>query len=192
MLIRFRVKVPLIPFHAWLPEAHVEAPTVGSVVLARLILKLGTFGILKFNLFMLPTVRTMFITSVRVWGCVSLIGSRRLTFWQLDLKRIVAYSSISHMAVVVIGLRSVEVVAVTGAYLFRVTHRIVSAAMFFLIGRLYKRYHSRLILNYSGLIQVRPLFGVRLFLFVVSNFNFPLTGAFVSERLVLIGVGKVN
>jgi proton-translocating NADH-quinone oxidoreductase chain M len=191
-LITFLVKIPSLPFHIWLPEAHVEAPTAGSIVLAGLLLKLGTFGILKYNILLFPLISEQNSIYVYIIALVSIFYASLITLRQLDLKRIIAYSSIAHINVVSIGLFSFSVEGLTGSLLLIIAHGIVSSALFFLIGILYDRYHSRFLPIYGGLATVIPLFSTFLFLFVLSNFSVPLTSNFIGELLVLIGLTKTN
>jgi len=185
----FAIKVPVFPFHIWIPEAHVEAPTVGSVILAGLLIKLGGYGVIRF-LFMLKTARIF----CQPWVCslciISVCIACLIVLRQLDLKRIIAYSSIAHMNFALIGFFSNSVYGLIGGMLLMLSHGIVSSALFLLVGMLYDRYHTRSVLYYGGLAVTMPLFVTCLFLFMISNFSFPGTSNFVGELLVFVALGE--
>ena len=161
--IPFAVKVPMFPFHIWLPEAHVEAPTIGSVILASLLLKLGGYGLLRFTLPMFPLGTEYFIFVVYILGTLSVIYASLTTLRQNDLKKIIAYSSVAHMNLIVLGLFSQTFHGIDGAIYLMIGHGVVSSALFFCVGILYDRYHTRSLRHYSGLVQTMPLFGVFFF-----------------------------
>ena len=189
LFVVFAIKIPIFPFHIWLPEAHVEAPTVGSVLLAGLLLKIGGYGIIRF-LFVLPFAQEYFqpvavsLCLLSVW-LASLMAIR-----QIDLKRIIAYSSIAHMNFALLGIFSNTLWGLLGGMLLMFSHGVVSSALFLLVGVLYDRYHTRLVHHYGGLVQVMPLFVVYLFIFILSNFSFPGTSNFVGELLIFIGLAE--
>jgi len=175
-----------------LPEAHVEAPTVGSVILAGVLLKLGTYGILRFvlPLFVQATYAlTPFVYSLCVFGIIYTCSS---TIRQIDMKKVIAYASISHMGFVTLGLFSSTIEGVVGCIFLMVAHGVVSSGLFFMVGCLYERYGSRLITYYSGLGLVMPLFNVAFFLLILSNISFPGTSSFIGELLILLGVFEAN
>jgi len=190
--IAFAAKIPMFPFHLWLPEAHVEAPTIGSVILASLLLKLGGYGFLRFSLTMLPNASCYFLDLVVALSIISIIYASLTTIRQTDLKRIIAYSSIAHMNLLVLGLFSFNQQGIEGAIYLMVAHGIVSSGLFFCVGILYDRYHTRQIRYYSGLVQVMPLFAVCFFLFTLANMSFPGTSNFIGELLILIGIFQYN
>ncbi|HEY4305871.1 MAG TPA: NADH-quinone oxidoreductase subunit M [Gemmatimonadaceae bacterium] len=185
----FAVKVPMFPFHTWLPDAHVEAPTAGSVVLASIMLKLGTFGFLRLAvpLFpgaaMNPTVRTIVLTL----AVVGIVYGALVSLVQPDFKKLVAYSSVSHLGFVMLGIFAVTVQSVQGALMVMINHGISTGALFFLIGMIYERRHTRLIDSYGGIAKVVPMFAALLTIVTFSSIGVPGTNGFVGEFLVLIG-----
>ncbi len=188
LFITFSIKIPMFPFHIWLPEAHVEAPTVGSVILAGLLLKLGAYGMLRF-LFVFESARLEFQPYVLTICLISIFLASFIAIRQLDMKRIIAYSSIAHMNFALLGYFSNNLFGMTGGTLLMVSHGLVSSALFLLIGVLYERYHTRSVLYYGGLVTVMPLFATFFFMFTISNFSFPGTSNFIGELLVFIGLG---
>jgi NADH-quinone oxidoreductase subunit M len=175
-----------------LPEAHVEAPTAGSIILAGLLLKVGTFGMLRF---MVPTFdycNSYYIVVVYVVALISIFYSGLLALRQFDLKKIVAYSSIGHMGVVVIGIFDEGVYGMAGSVFSMLSHGFVSSALFVIVGILYDRYGTRNIFSYGGLAQAMPTFSIFALFFFLANIGFPLTSNFVGEWLVLTGVAHVN
>lgn len=187
-LITFSIKVPVLPFHLWLLEAHVEAPTLGSVILAALLLKIGGYGIIRFCLILFPEISLYWSPIVITIALVSTLYSTLSAFVQLDIKRIVAYSSIAHMNGSVVGVFSFNFHAFYGSILNMVAHGFTSAALFFLIGMLYKRFHTKNIGYYGGLASFMPIFHFFLLFFILSNIAFPGTFNFLSEILTLIGL----
>jgi NADH-quinone oxidoreductase subunit M len=188
--LSFASKIPLFPLHIWLPEAHVEAPTVGSVLLAGILLKLGVYGFLRFNLILFPTASLFFSPAVLLLALMGIIYSSLSAIRQTDIKRIIAYSSIAHMNLVVLGIFSFNVLGLEGSILQSVSHGFVAGGLFFLIGILYDRYHSRSLYYYGGLIHVMPLYSIMLMLLTFSNIALPGTSSFVGEFLLLLGVYK--
>lgn len=190
--LSFAVKMPLLPFHVWLPEAHSEAPTAGSVILAGVLLKLGGFGFLRYSVGMFPEASaffTPFIFSVSVFG---VIYASITTLQQVDLKKIIAYSSVGHMALVTIGIFSCNSQGIIGSILLMLSHGIVSAALFLCVGILYERHQTRIIRYYSGLIHTMPLFSVFFFCFSLANIGLPGTVSFIGEFLVFVGCFEIN
>lgn len=188
----FSVKVPMLPFHIWLPEAHVEAPTAGSVILAGVLLKLGTYGILRFMIPLFPYANTFFIPMVFTLCVIAIIYSSCTTIRQVDLKKIIAYSSVAHMNFALLGLFVNNSLGIEGSLYLMLGHGIVSSALFLCIGILYDRYHTRNILYYGGLVSVMPIFSIIFLIFILANIGMPGTVNFVGEFLVLIGVFEVN
>jgi proton-translocating NADH-quinone oxidoreductase chain M len=186
--ISFASKIPMFPFYIWLPEAHVEAPTVGSVLLAGILLKLGVYGFIRFSLPLFPEASLYFSPFVFILSIVGVILASFAAIKQTDLKKIIAYSSIAHMNLVVLGIFSGNIIGIQGAILQSVSHGFVSSALFFLVGILYKYYHSRLIYYYGGLVSVMPLYSLFFLFFTLSNIALPGTSSFVGEFLILLGV----
>lgn len=190
--LSFASKIPLFPFHIWLPEAHVEAPTVGSVLLAGILLKLGVFGFLRFSLALFPQASFYFSPLIYILSVCGIIYASLSAIRQTDFKRIIAYSSVSHMNLVTLGLFSFNVIGLEGAVIQSISHGFVSSAMFFMIGILYDRYHSRLLYYYGGLVHTMPIYSGLFLTFTMANIALPGTSSFVGEFLVLLGVFKVN
>lgn len=188
----FAIKVPMFPFHIWLPEAHVEAPTIGSVILASLLLKLGGYGFIRFTLPLFPLGTYYFGHVVYLFALLSILYASLTTIRQSDLKKIIAYSSIAHMNLIVLGLFSGSFQGIDGAIYLMIGHGVVSAALFFCVGVLYDRYHTRAIKHYSGLVQAMPLFAIAFFLFTLGNMGFPGTSNFIGEFLIMVGIFSKN
>jgi NADH-quinone oxidoreductase subunit M len=190
--LSFASKIPMFPFHVWLPEAHVEAPTAGSVLLAGILLKLGVYGFLRFSLTLYPDASLFFSPLVYLLSVIGIIYASLNAIRQTDLKRIVAYSSVAHMNLVTIGIFSFNTLGIEGAILQSVSHGFVSGGMFLLIGVLYDRYHSRLLHYYGGLVHVMPVYAIFFLIFTMANIALPGTSSFVGEFLLLIGVYKTS
>nr|YP_009350055.1 NADH dehydrogenase subunit 4 [Spongospora subterranea]AIK19923.1 NADH dehydrogenase subunit 4 [Spongospora subterranea] len=188
----FSIKIPIIPFHIWLPEAHVEAPTIGSVILAGVLLKLGIYGLLRFSFVLFPYANTYFTPFIYTISIISIIYSSLTTIRQVDLKRIVAYSSVAHMNFSLLGLFSNTIQGFTGGLLLSISHGFIASALFLCIGILYDRYHTRLVKYYSGLALVMPLFSLFFLFFSLSNLGLPGTSSFVGELLILLGSFNQN
>jgi proton-translocating NADH-quinone oxidoreductase chain M len=190
--LSFSVKVPTIPVHIWLPEAHVEAPTSGSVILAGILLKMGTYGFLRFSLSLFPYASIYFTPVVYVLSSFSILYSSLTTLRQIDFKKIIAYSSIAHMALVTAGIFTFNVYGIEGSILIMLSHGFVSSALFLCIGVLYDRHHSRLIKYYSGLTQIMPCFSFFFLFFSMANLGFPGTSSFSGEFLSFVGCYHSN
>ncbi len=188
----FAVKVPMLPVHIWLPEAHVEAPTAGSVILAGILLKLGTYGIVRFMIPMFPYAMTYFTPLVFTMCVIGIIYSAATTIRQIDLKKIIAYSSVAHMNFALLGLFTNNTQGLEGSLFFMLGHGVVSSALFLCIGMLYDRYHTRNLLYYGGIVQVMPIFSIFFLIFTLANLGLPGMVNFVGEFLVLIGTWRVN
>lgn len=189
-LITFFIKVPVLPFHLWLLEAHVEAPTLGSVILAALLLKIGGYGLFRFCIISFPEVSLYWSPLIITTALTSMLYSTFTAFVQLDIKRIVAYSSIAHMNASVIGLFSFNIYAIYGSILNMIAHGFTSAALFFLIGILYRKFHTKNITYYGGLATFMPYFHFYFLFFILSNIAFPGTFNFICELLILIGLNS--
>jgi proton-translocating NADH-quinone oxidoreductase chain M len=190
--LAFAIKLPLFPFHLWLPEAHVEAPTVGSIVLAGLLLKLGYYGYIRFFLQILPNSFEIFNSIVIVLCTLGCIYGALLALSQVDIKKMIAYSSVSHMSLCLLGIISANIYGLIGSFLLAVGHGFVSSGLFFLVGLLYDRYHTRILDYYSGINLILPVFSFFFFTFLISNFGFPISINFIAEFLILLGIGYIN
>lgn len=190
--VSFAVKVPMLPFYIWLPEAHVEAPTPGSVILAGILLKLGTFGFLRFSIPLFTFANFYYTPFVYTLSILGLIYGSMVAIRQTDLKRIIAYASIAHMNLIMIGLYTNKIYGLEGSLLQMFSHGLVSGALFLIVGILYERYHTRLIKYYSGLVQTMPLFTVIFMLFTLANIALPTTSSFIGEFLIFLGIFNTN
>lgn len=188
----FAVKIPIIPFHIWLPEAHVEAPTIGSVILAGVLLKLGVYGLLRFSFVLFPYATLYFTPLIYTISIISVLYSSLTTIRQVDLKRIIAYSSVAHMNFSLLGLFSNSIQGIVGGIILSISHGFVASALFLCIGILYDRHHTRLLRYYSGLTLVMPMFSIIFLFFSLSNLGLPGTSSFIGELLVLVGTFLQN
>jgi proton-translocating NADH-quinone oxidoreductase chain M len=190
--LSFAVKVPMLPFHLWLPEAHVEAPTSGSVLLAGILLKLGSYGMIRFLIPLFPKASIYFAPYVFILCLISITYASLTAIRQMDLKKIIAYASVAHMNFIVMGLFSFTIQGIEGSIIQMISHGLVSSGLFFSIGCLYDRYHSRFIHYYGGLAHTMPLFCIVLFIYVLANMSIPGSSSFVGELLILTGVFEEN
>lgn len=188
----FAVKVPMFPFHTWLPDAHVQAPTAGSVILAGVLLKLGAYGFLRLSLPMLPDASVYFANFVYGLSIVAVIYTSLVALVQEDMKKMIAYSSVAHMGYVTAGIFAFNLQSVQGALFQMLSHGIVSAALFLCVGVLYERLHTKLIVKYGGVVKVMPRFALMMMIFTMASVGLPATSGFVGEFLVLLGVYKSN
>jgi NADH-ubiquinone oxidoreductase chain 4 len=191
-LVSFFSKIPVVPLHNWLPEAHVEAPTELSVLLAGVILKVGSYGFLRIILPFFPNSFYYFSPFLLIFVIISIFHSSVTAISQSDIKKIIAYSSIAHMNISILGLCVGTVASVCGSIFLMFSHGIISSGLFFLIGMLYERYGTKIVKYYTGLICVMPFFSVLFFLFILGNIGFPLTCGFIGEALVLLGLPEKN
>ncbi|MCW3783853.1 NADH-quinone oxidoreductase subunit M [Defluviimonas salinarum] len=186
-LVAFAVKVPMVPVHTWLPDAHVEAPTAGSIILAGVLLKMGAYGFLRFSLPMLPDASVHFAPLMLALSALAIVYGGLLALAQDDLKKLVAYSSISHMGFVTLGIFALNIRGLQGGILQMFNHGVTTGALFLFVGLIYERTHSRSIADYGGLMKVAPVYTVFLALFTLASMALPGTNAFVGELLVLSG-----
>ena len=188
----FAVKVPMWPVHTWLPDAHVEAPTAGSVILAGVLLKMGAYGFLRFSVPMLPDAAATFAPFMFTLSVVAVIYTSLVALAQEDMKKLIAYSSIAHMGVVTIGIFTFNMQGISGALFQMLSHGVVSAALFLVVGVIYDRIHTREIARYGGLADRMPCYALVFMLFMMASVGLPGTAGFVGEFLVIIGSLQVN
>ena len=188
----FASKVPMIPIHLWLPEAHVEAPTAGSVLLAGILLKLGTYGFIRFSLPLFPKASFFFAPLVYTIAAVGIIYTSFTAIRQTDFKRIIAYTSIAHMNLVILGIFSFNCIGVEGAIFQSLSHGFVASSLFLIISIVYDKYKTRLVQYYGGLASVMPIYILVFLIFTMANIGLPGTSSFVGEFLILTGSFKVN
>lgn len=188
----FAVKTPMVPFHIWLPKTHVDAPTVGSVILAGVLLKVGLIGMIRFIWPLFPEVTHFFAPYVSAVATVGVIYSSLITLRQIDMKRIIAYSSVAHMNMAMVSLCSLNVIGLYSTIYLMISHGLIASGLFFLVGFLYNRFHVRSIYYYSGLAMCMPVLAVFFFFFTLANMAFPLTSGFIGEFLLLLGISFNN
>jgi NADH-quinone oxidoreductase subunit M len=191
-LASFSVKVPMWPVHTWLPDAHVEAPTAGSVILAGVLLKMGAYGFLRFSVPMLPIASQTFAPLMFGLSVIAVIYASLVALAQEDMKKLIAYSSIAHMGVVTIGIYTFNAQGIQGAMFQMLSHGIVSSALFLCVGVVYDRMHTREIARYGGLIQRMPAYALTFMIFTMASIGLPGTSGFIGEFLVVIGSLQVN
>ncbi len=190
--LAFAVKVPMVPFHTWLPDAHVQAPTGGSIILAGVLLKFGVYGFIRFSLPFFPFATLEFAPIVQVLSIIAVIYTSLIAFVQTDIKKVIAYSSIAHMGFVTAGVFSLNTVGIEGAIYQSISHGIVSGALFLLIGCIYDRTKTREISDYSGLAHKMPKYSLFFMIFMLASIGLPGTSGFVGEFLILNGVMSYN
>ena len=190
--LSFATKVPMLPTHLWLPEAHVEAPTAGSVILAGVLLKLGTYGFIRFSLPLFPEASYYFSPFVYVLAATGIVYTSFTAIRQSDFKRIIAYTSVAHMNLVILGIFSFNVIGVEGALLQSLSHGFVASALFLIIGVVYDRHGTRMVKYYGGLVHVMPIYVFLFLFFTMANIGLPGTSSFVGEFLILVGSFKTN
>jgi proton-translocating NADH-quinone oxidoreductase chain M len=188
----FAVKMPLIPFHIWLPEAHCEAPTGGSVILAGVLLKLGGYGFLRFSLMLFPEASLFFTPFIFILSIFGIIYASITTLQQIDLKKIIAYSSVGHMGLVTVGIFSANIQGIVGSIFLMLSHGLTSSALFLTVGFLYERYSTRIVKYFGGLSATMPFLASFFLIFNLANLGLPITSNFVGEIFVLIGCFAVN
>ena len=191
-LASFAVKVPMWPVHTWLPDAHVEAPTAGSVILAGVLLKMGAYGFLRFSVPMLPLASAHLAPLMFALSVIAVIYTSLVALAQTDMKKLIAYSSVAHMGVVTIGIFTINMQGISGALFQMLSHGIVSGALFLCVGVVYDRIHTREIARYGGLADRMPAYSLLFMLFTMASIGLPGTSGFVGEFLVLVGAFQVN
>ncbi len=188
----FAIKVPMFPFHTWLPDAHTDAPTAGSVILAAVLLKMGTYGFLRFSLPILPDASRTFVPFVVTLSIIGIVYGALVALAQKDWKRLVAYSSVSHMAIVMLGMFALNPVGITGSIIQQLNHGISTGALFLIVGIVYERRHTREISEYGGLSKVMPVYAAIFLLMTMSSIGLPALNGFIGEFLILQGVFVAN
>ncbi len=188
----FAVKLPMWPVHTWLPDAHVEAPTAGSVILAGILLKMGGYGFLRFSLPMFPEASADFAPLVFVLSLIAIVYTSLIALAQEDIKKLIAYSSVAHMGLVTLGIFTFNHQGIEGGVFQMLSHGIVSAALFLCVGVVYDRMHTRLIADYGGLVNRMPVYAACFMVFTLANVGLPGTSGFIGEFLTLLGAFRVN
>ena len=188
----FAIKVPMFPFHTWLPDAHTDAPTAGSVILAAVLLKMGTYGFLRFSLPILPEASRHFVPMIVTLSAIGIVYGALVALAQKDWKRLVAYSSVSHMALVMLGMFALNPVGITGSIIQQLNHGISTGALFLIVGIVYERRHTREISEYGGLSKVMPVYAAVFLVMTMSSIGLPTLKGFIGEILILQGVFVAN
>ncbi len=188
----FAVKVPMFPFHTWLPDAHTDAPTAGSVILAAVLLKMGTYGFIRFSLPILPEATVAFVPLVAALSIIGIVYGALVAMAQRDWKRLVAYSSVSHMGMVMLGMFALTPVGITGSIVQQLNHGISTGALFLIVGVVYERRHTRLISEYGGLSKIMPVYAAVFLVMTMSSIGLPTLNGFIGEILILQGVFVVQ
>jgi NADH-quinone oxidoreductase subunit M len=183
----FAIKVPMVPLHTWLPDAHVEAPTAGSVILAGVLLKMGTYGFMKLGFPLFPDATRMLAPTIMALSVLSIVYGACLALVQTDIKKIIAYSSISHLGYVMLGLISLDLLGIQGAIMQMVSHGLVAGGLFLMIGMIYERCHTRDLAAYGGIARLLPVYSVAFMILTLASIGLPTTSGFTGEFLVLIG-----
>lgn len=184
----FAIKIPMWPFHTWLPDAHVQAPTTGSMILAGIMIKIGAYGFLRFSLPMLPDASLYFKDIIYILSSIAVIYASLVAFIQEDIKKVIAYSSVAHMGFVTAGIFSFNKQGITGAIIQMISHGIVSAGLFFTIGIIYERMHTREILRFGGIAWRMPKYALFFMIFTMASVGLPGTSGFVGEFMIFLGV----
>ncbi|MFQ5451748.1 MAG: NADH-quinone oxidoreductase subunit M [Nitrospinaceae bacterium] len=190
--LAFAIKVPMFPFHTWLPDAHVEAPTAGSVILAGVLLKMGTYGFFRFNLPLFPHASNEFLPFIAALSLIGIIYGALVSLVQEDLKKLVAYSSVSHLGFVMLGIFAFNHYGMQGALLQNINHGISTGALFLLVGMIYDRRHTRFIKEFGGLSKQMPKYAICFMIIALSSIGLPGMNGFVGEFLILLGIFQVN
>jgi NADH-quinone oxidoreductase subunit M len=185
--VAFAIKVPVFPFHSWLPDAHVQAPTAGSVILAGVLLKMGTYGLVRFNLQMFPVESVQFAPFIAGLGVIGIIYGAWVSYAQTNVKKLVAYSSVSHLGFVVLGIFALNSQGLQGATLQMVNHGISTGGLFLVVGMLYERWHTKEMADYGGVWKLMPLFGSLALVIALSSMGLPGLNGFIGEFTILLG-----
>jgi len=188
----FAVKLPMWPFHTWLPDAHVEAPTAGSVILAAILLKMAGYGFMRFSLGLFPVASDYFTPLIFTLSVIAIIYTSLVALMQDDMKKLIAYSSVAHMGFVTIGIFSLTKQGLEGSIIQMMSHGLISAALFLCVGVVYDRLHSRMISSYGGLVNIMPKYAFVFMIFALAALGLPGTSGFVGEFLVLVGAFQIN
>jgi len=188
----FAVKTPMWPVHTWLPDAHVEAPTAGSVLLAAILLKMAGYGFIRFSLGLFPIASEIFTPLIYVLSVIAIIFTSLIALMQEDMKKLIAYSSVAHMGFVTLGIFTLQQQGIEGSIIQMISHGLVSAALFLTVGVVYDRMHSRLISTYGGLVSVIPKYSILFMVFALASLGLPGTSGFIGEFLILMGAFKDN
>jgi NADH-quinone oxidoreductase subunit M len=190
--LAFAIKVPLFPFHTWLPDAHVQAPTAGSVILAGVLLKMGTYGFLRFCLPMFPDATIAYAPYIMILSVIAIIYGALVAMVQKDVKSLVAFSSVSHMGFVMLGMFALNIEGMSGSVLQMLNHGVSTGALFLIVGMIYERRHTRMIEDFGGIAKVMPVFATFFMIVSLSSIGLPFTNGFVGEFLILLGTFQAN
>jgi len=188
----FAVKLPMWPFHTWLPDAHVEAPTAGSVILAAILLKMAGYGFIRFSIGLFPVASDFFTPLIFLLSIIAIVYTSLVALMQEDMKKLIAYSSVAHMGFVTVGIFTLTKQGLEGSIIQMISHGLISAALFLCVGVVYDRVHSRLISSYGGLVHITPKYAVLFMIFTLAALGLPGTSGFVGEILILMGAFQKN
>ncbi|MCK9376559.1 MAG: NADH-quinone oxidoreductase subunit M [Syntrophobacterales bacterium] len=190
--LAFAIKVPMFPFHTWLPDAHTEAPTVGSVILAAVLLKMGTYGFLRFNMPLFPEAAHYFVPLFSILAVIGIVYGALVSMVQKDLKRLIAFSSVSHLGFVMLGLFTFTMPGIQGGVIQMINHGLSTGALFLIVGVIYERRHTRLISEFGGICNPMPVYAIIFMIVTLSSIGLPGLNGFVGEFLILLGAFKTN
>jgi len=188
----FAIKVPMVPFHTWLPYAHGQAPTIGSVILAAVLLKMGTYGFIRFSLPLFPDASVAMMIPMAILAIIAIVYTALVAYAQEDIKQVIAYSSVSHMGVIILGIFALNVEGIGGSLFLMISHGIVSGGLFMLVGVIYDRRHTKMMSEFGGLARVMPMYATVFGIMLMASVGLPLTIGFVGEFLSLLGFFAVS